>query len=103
MAINGCSSAEVTAVPITSVMMPIITSTISESSATSSPADSTNRLVTKDITTERPKDRQTTVNIHFCLLCLAFSFLLTKTSLRNTLSYLHFKKAHEHAWAFQTT
>ena len=77
MAMNGCSTAEVTAVPMTSVMMPMDTSTSSDTSATNSPADSTNRLVSRDMTTDSAKERQTTVSTHFCWLCFVFSFLLT--------------------------
>ena len=77
IAINGCSSADVTAVPMTSVITPMEISTISASSATSSPAESTNRLVKTDISTESTKERITTVTTPCRFSCFVFSFLLT--------------------------
>ncbi len=77
IAINGCSSADVTAVPMTSVITPMEISTINASSATSSPAESTNKLVKTDITTESAKERITTVSTHCRFSCFVFSLLLT--------------------------
>ncbi len=93
MAMNGRSSADVTAVPITSVIIPIEINTMSAISATRSPAESTNKLVNTDITTERQNEQQAQrlrpIASDFVCSFAFYSPVFTPTVLTNNL-----KKAH---------